>query len=132
MNDMYDEYGCCASCGYVYCDVLDSCIRPWMTECISHRQLTKLDDFSIDQLMLFIGGVLGSIGALLLIIQKSKCEDINCCCFRCKRRVDLVIAEEKLQMTGSTGLTPKKEENKIDINNLKLELEEPENENKNN
>mgnify|MGYP003110577153 CR=1 FL=1 len=130
MNNMYDEWGCCASCGYSYCSILNKCIRLWLEECQSgHRQLTKLDDFSIDQLMLFIGGVLGSIGALLLIIQKSKCEDITCCCFKCKRRVDLVIAEEKLQMTGSTGLTPKKEENKIDTNNLKLELEEPENEN---
>tara|TARA_R110002153_G_scaffold274041_1_gene446811 strand:+ start:39 stop:317 length:279 start_codon:yes stop_codon:yes gene_type:complete len=85
--------------------------------------MTKLDDFSIDQLMLFIGGVLGSIGGLLLIMQKSKCEEIKCCCWSCKRRVDLVIAEEKLQMTGSTGLTPKpiKKEEVI-----KLELKEPE------
>ena len=84
--------------------------------------MTKLDDFSIDQLMLFIGGVLGSIGALLLIIQKSKCEEIKCCCWSCKRRVDLVIAEEKLQMTGSTGLTPKPPKEK----EVKLELKEPE------
>jgi hypothetical protein len=84
--------------------------------------MTKLDDFSIDQLMLFIGGVLGSVGALLLIIQKSKCEEIKCCCWSCRRRVDLVIAEERLQMTGSTGLTPKP----IKKEDIKLEIKEPE------
>lgn len=65
-------------------------------------------DFTIDQLMLFIGGVLGSLGALLLIIQKSKCEEIGCCCFKCKRNVQAIIDEERLQMTGHTGTTPRK------------------------
>ncbi len=70
--------------------------------------MTRLDDFSIDQLMLFIGGVLGSVGALLLVIQKSKCEEINCCCFKCKRNVAAIIEEERLQMTGHSGTTPRK------------------------
>ena len=128
MNDMYDEYGCCASCGYVYCNVLNECIRPWMTECISHRQLTKLDEFNLTELGVFIAGVFASCGGLLLIIQKSKCESI--CWGLCKRNVDAVIQQERLELTGHTGVSPKKEENKIDLNNLKLELEEPENENK--
>jgi len=29
----YDEYGCCVSCGYEYCETLLECIRPWETEC---------------------------------------------------------------------------------------------------
>lgn len=29
----YDEYGCCVSCGYQYCETLLECIRPWETEC---------------------------------------------------------------------------------------------------
>ncbi len=92
---------------------------------------TKLDHFNLTELGVFIAGCLGSLGALLLVIQKSKCEKISCCGFKCERRVDLVLAEEKLQMTGKTGLTPKKqianlEEKKND--NLKLELKEPENE----
>lgn len=68
--------------------------------------MTKMEDFTIDQLMLFIGGVMGSLGALLLIIQKSKCEHISCCCLKCKRNVQAVIEEERLQMTGHTGGTP--------------------------
>tara|TARA_R110000737_G_scaffold1122_1_gene3318 strand:+ start:657 stop:917 length:261 start_codon:yes stop_codon:yes gene_type:complete len=83
--------------------------------------MTAMDDFSIDQLMLFIGGILGSIGALLLVIQKSKCEEVNCCCLKCKRNVQAIIDEERLKLTGHTGQTPRKEE---DI--VKLELKEPE------
>ena len=76
--------------------------------------MTSMDSFSIDQLMLFIGGVLGSIGALLLVIQKSKCEEVNCCCIKCKRNVKAIIEEERLKLTGHTGETPR------------LELKEPE------
>jgi len=130
MNNVYDEYGCCGSCGYVYCDALDSCIRPWITECISHRQLNKLDEFNLTELGVFIAGVFASCGGLLLIIQKSKCESI--CWGLCKRNVDAVIQQERLELTGHTGKSPKKEENKIDTNNLKLELNEPENENNTN
>jgi hypothetical protein len=73
-----------------------------------HRMLTTMADFTIDQLMLFIGGVLGAIGALLVVIQKSKCEEIACCCLKCKRNVQAIIEEEKLAMTGHTGTTPRK------------------------
>tara|TARA_R100001086_G_scaffold221435_2_gene138647 strand:- start:3388 stop:3702 length:315 start_codon:yes stop_codon:yes gene_type:complete len=91
----------------------------------SHRILTTMQDFTIDQLMLFIGGVLGSIGALLLVVQKSKCEEVNCCCLKCKRRVDLVIADEKLQLTGKTGLTPRRSE-RLKEKEINLEMKEPE------
>jgi len=92
--------------------------------------MTKMDNFSIDQLMLFIGGVLGSLGALLLVIQKSKCEQINCCCFSCKRRVDLIIEEERLQMTGHRGTTPEpRRSERLKEKELKLEPVEPEPEN---
>lgn len=81
--------------------------------------MTKMADFTIDQLMLFIGGVLGSVGALMLVLQKSKCEEINLCCFKCKRNVQAVIEEERLEMTGHTGTTPRKTEeknNQIELN----------------
>jgi len=87
--------------------------------------MTKMDDFSIDQMMLFVVGVLGALGALCLTIQKSKCKSF---CWGCiERDVDAIIAEERLQMTGHTGMSPivKKEDK------LKLELKEPEQENEN-
>jgi hypothetical protein len=127
MNNVYDKFGCCGSCGYVYCDVLDSCIRPWETECISHRQLNKLDEFNLTELGVFIAGVFASLSAFMVVLFRSKCETINCCCFKCKRNVQAIIDEERLQMTGHTGRSPKENENKPE---LKLELKEPENENK--
>lgn len=69
--------------------------------------MTKMADFTLEELMLFIIGVLGATGGLLLTLQKSKCEEIGCCGCHIKRRVDLVIAEEKLEKTGHTGETPR-------------------------
>jgi len=88
--------------------------------------MTKMSDFTLEELMLFIVGILGACGGFMLTLQKSKCESF---CWGCmKRNVDAVIAEEKLQMTGHTGTTPQPhliKENKT----LKLELAEPEQEN---
>ena len=67
--------------------------------------MTKLEDFDLNELMLFIVGVVGALGGLIAITQKSKCES---CCWGCmKRDVDAVIADEKLQATGHSGLTPR-------------------------
>jgi len=84
-----------------------------------------MDSFNMSELGIFIGVCSSALVAVLIASQKSKCEKISCCGFKCERRVDLVIAEEKLQMTGKSGLTPtaKVEENKND--KLKLELNEP-------
>ena len=60
--------------------------------------MTKMTDFNINELMLFIVGVLGAFGGLCVIIQKSKCEEINLCCFKCKRDVKAIIEQEKLEL----------------------------------
>lgn len=78
--------------------------------------MTKMADFTMEELMLFIIGVTGALGGLMLTLQKSKCESICWGC--CKRDVSAVIAEEKLEMTGHTGETPR-----ISTDNLKLEKE---------
>jgi len=31
----YDENGCCVSCGYVWCETLNECVRLWETYCES-------------------------------------------------------------------------------------------------
>ena len=83
--------------------------------------MAQLESFDLNELMLFIIGVLGALGGLILAIQKSKCEEINCCCFKCKRNVQAIIDEEKLKLGKS--ITPRKslaEENK----KLKLELQQ--------
>ena len=77
-----------------------------------------MDDYSIDQLMLFIVGVAGAAGALCLSIQKSKCKKLKLCCglVDCDRDTQAIIEEEKLALGRLP--TPRKE--------LNLELKEPE------
>ena len=65
----------------------------------------KLGDFTMEELMLFIIGVTGAVGGLMLTLQKSKCKSI--CWGMCIRDVDAVIKEEKMMMTGHTGETPR-------------------------
>jgi len=90
--------------------------------------MTKMADFTMEELMLFVIGVLGALGGFMIILQKSKCESICWGC--CKRNVEAVIAEERLQMTGSTGLTPRKPFLIKEGKELDLKLEEPEPESK--
>ena len=87
--------------------------------------MTKMQDFTMEELMLFIIGVLGALGGFMVILQKSKCESICWGC--CKRNVDAVIQEERLQMTGHSGGTPRKPY--LIKENREITLEpEPENE----
>lgn len=68
--------------------------------------MTKLQEFNLSELGIFVGVVSGAIVSILLATQKSKCKK---CCFGCiERDVDAVIAEERLQSTGHTGATPRK------------------------
>ena len=77
-----------------------------------------MDDYSIDQLMLFVVGVAGAAGALCLSIQKSKCKKLRLCCglVDCDRDTQAIIEEEKLALGRLP--TPRKE--------LNLEIKEPE------
>jgi len=91
--------------------------------------MTKMADFTMEELMLFVIGVLGALGGFMIILQKSKCESICWGC--CKRNVDAVIEEERLQMTGHTGTTPRKPMLIKEGKTLDLKLEsEPEAEDK--
>ena len=65
----------------------------------------NLDHFNLAELGTFVGIVASAIAGLLLATQKSKCKR---CCFGCiERDVSAVIAEERLEMTGHTGSTPR-------------------------
>ncbi len=88
---------------------------------------TKMEDFNINELMLFIVGVLGSLGGLCVVLQKSKCSKISFCGMGCERDVSAVIQEEKLSMTGHTGLTPEAVKSNKPVNkknNLDLILQD--------
>lgn len=47
-----------------------------------------MNDFTMAELGVFIGVLGGVVTSLILTIQKSKCETINCCGIRCKRKID--------------------------------------------
>tara|TARA_R110001599_G_scaffold7252_5_gene35675 strand:- start:356 stop:643 length:288 start_codon:yes stop_codon:yes gene_type:complete len=65
----------------------------------------QLDNFNLAELGTFIGIVASALAGVLLATQKSKCQT---CCWGCIRRdVSAVLAEERLQMTGHTGETPR-------------------------
>jgi len=68
----------------------------------------SMANFNMSELGIFIGVCSSALVAIVIATQKSKCSKISCCGFKCERRVDLVIAEEKLKMTGNSGLTPRK------------------------
>jgi len=91
------------------------------------RQLTSMDDYSIDQLMLFVVGVAGAVGALCLSIQKSKCKKLKLCCglVDCDRDTQAIIEEERLRMTGHTGTTPPPTPTPKPNEELTLNLDEP-------
>jgi len=69
--------------------------------------MTKMSDFTMEELMLFIIGVTGALGGLMLTLQNSKCKSI--CWGMCIRDIDAVVQTEKINMTGHTGETPRKQ-----------------------
>ena len=48
-----------------------------------------MEDFTLAELGVFLGVVGGIITSLLLTIQKSKCDKIDCCCIKCDRKPEL-------------------------------------------
>jgi hypothetical protein len=78
----------------------------------------QLDNFNLAELGTFVGIVASALAGVLLATQKSKCKK---CCWGCiERDVSAVLAEERLEMTGHTGETPRVTkrdlENQIELN----------------
>lgn len=48
-----------------------------------------MEDFTLAELGVFMGVVGGIFTSVLLTIQKSKCDLIECCCIRCHRKPEL-------------------------------------------
>ena len=46
-----------------------------------------MDNFTLAELGVFIGVLGGVVTSLILTFQKSKCETINCCGIKCKRKI---------------------------------------------
>jgi len=88
--------------------------------------MTKMADFTMEELMLFIIGVSGALGGLLAIVFKSRCETIDCCCIKCKRKVE-DNNEEKVEKLKLNEMNLKaKSEIRNSVDNIEPEVE-PEN-----
>lgn len=73
----------------------------------------SLDHYNLAELGTFIGVCGGVVASILFATQKSKCKK---CCWGCiERDVDAVIAEERLEMTGASGLTPRLSQKQLNI-----------------
>ena len=46
-----------------------------------------MEDFTMAEFGVFLGVIGGVMTSLILTIQKSKCETINCCGVNCKRKI---------------------------------------------
>ena len=46
-----------------------------------------MDPFTLAELGLFIGSIGTVITGLIFALQKSRCENINCCGIKCKRKI---------------------------------------------
>ena len=46
-----------------------------------------MENFTMAELGVFCGVLGGVVTSLVLTLQKSKCETINCCGIKCKRKV---------------------------------------------
>jgi len=46
-----------------------------------------MENFTIAELGVFLGVLGGVMTSLILTMQKSKCETINCCGMNCKRKI---------------------------------------------
>ena len=69
--------------------------------------MTKLSDFNLSELGIFIGVCSSALVAVVLASQKSKCSKIGCCGCFIERDVGAVIQDERLEKTGHTGQTPR-------------------------
>jgi len=46
-----------------------------------------MENFTLSELGLFVATLSGAIVSLIFALQKSKCETINCCGIKCKRKI---------------------------------------------
>jgi len=53
-----------------------------------------MDNYSITDLSIAIVSIIGAIGSCLLVVQKSRCKTIKCCCIELVRDVPPIKENE--------------------------------------
>ena len=56
-----------------------------------------MENFTISELGLFIAGIGTVLTGIIFALQKSRCENINCCGIKCKRKIKEDIPDEDVQ-----------------------------------
>jgi len=59
-----------------------------------------MEDFNIEQLTLSLTIILGSLSACLMVIFKSRCKRVKCCCIEIDREIIKDIEDIELQPTN--------------------------------
>jgi hypothetical protein len=102
MNNPYDDNHCCVSCGYIFCEIKNKCIRPWLEECSNNRRL-QMASYTIEELGMFITIVGAVLTGCIAVIIKSRCKTIDTPCVKCKRE----ILHEKNEIIKENTPTPR-------------------------
>ncbi len=84
----------------------------------------SMSDYSMNDMVLFVGACASAVVGLVYALQKSKCEEIQMCCCKCKRNVEAVIKDEKIKAGLPTTPIPKDEVKKLIKKKPNLILEE--------
>jgi hypothetical protein len=81
----------------------------FFNELSAHRQLTKLEDFSLEQLSIFIVAVLAGASACLLACFKSKCDRIETPCLKIHRNPEAITEPQAVlerEVIRRNSITP--------------------------
>ncbi len=110
MDNPYDSNNCCSSCGYIFCEIKNKCIRPWLEECSNNRRL-QMASYTIEELGMFITICGAVITGCIAVIIRSRCKTIDTPCIKCKREV----LHEKDEIIKENTPTPR-ENNELELN----------------
>ena len=67
--------------------------------------MTKLADFTIEELMIFTATIMASCGIFMKICFTSKCKKVSVFCglIKCDRSVEAVIEQEKIDLQNNNN-----------------------------
>ncbi len=77
--------------------------------------MTKLEDFSLEQLSIFIVAVLGALSGCLVVCFKSKCDKISTPCLTIHRNPEAItdpeVQKEVIRRDSMVNIEPESENN---------------------
>jgi hypothetical protein len=62
-------------------------------------------EFTPNDIILVIGAGSAALASIVVAIQKSRCSEIDCCCFKCKRQVPQSSSPNKRDVESQNVIT---------------------------